>query len=73
MKESLLKDRGSMKEAAIVAIMFPCVHFGMHLLGRGSDAFSWWQALIAGPVVGFFYWMFLSGFRRFAAEDVTPR
>ncbi|GAA1944094.1 hypothetical protein GCM10009689_26720 [Brevibacterium antiquum] len=72
MKDSLLTDRRSLKEAAIVAMLFPCVYIGMDLIGWGNHMFSWWQALLVAPVVGFFYWLFLSGFRRFANEDVTP-
>ena len=72
MKDSLLADRRSLKEAAIVAILFPCVYVGVHIIGWGNDAFSWWQVLLGAPVMGFFYWLFLSGFRRFANEDVTP-
>lgn len=70
--KELLNDRRGLKEAVMVAILVPCVHIGMNLIGWGNHMFSWWQALLAGPVVGFFYWLFLSGFRRFRNEDVTP-
>lgn len=70
--KDLLNDRRSMKEAAIVVILVPCVYFGMDLIGWGNHNFSWWGKLLAGPVVGFVYWLFLSGFRRFRDEDVTP-
>lgn len=70
--KELLKDRRSLKEAAIVAVLYLVVNFGMHLVGWGNGMFSWWQTLLAAPVIGFFYWLFLSGFRRFANEDITP-
>ncbi|WP_240372536.1 hypothetical protein [Brevibacterium zhoupengii] len=55
-----------------MAVIYLIVNFGMHLVGWGNEMFSWWQTLLVAPVVGFFYWLFLSGFRRFANEDVTP-
>lgn len=70
--KALLNDRGSLKEAVIVAVVVPCVYFGMDLVGWGNHMFSWWQTLLVGPVVGFVYWLFTSGFRRFVNEDVTP-
>ncbi|HCG55126.1 MAG: hypothetical protein ACTICI_14895 [Brevibacterium aurantiacum] len=70
--KELLNDRRSLKEAAIVAVLFPLVYFGMNLIGWGNEMFSWWETLLVAPVNGFFYWIFLSGFRRFANEDVTP-
>lgn len=70
--KELLNDRRSLKEAAIVAVLFPLVNFGMNLIGWGNEMFSWWQTLLVAPFVGFFYWIFLSGFSRFANEDVTP-
>ena len=75
MKDSakeLLNDRRSLKEAVIVAILVPCVYIGMDLIGWGNGMFSWWEALLVAPVHGIVYWLFLSGFRRFANEDVTP-
>jgi len=68
----LLSDRESLRAAVMVAVMFPLVNFGMHFIGWGNEMFSWWQTLLAAPMVGFFYWIFLSGFRRFRDEDVTP-
>lgn len=70
--KELLADRRSLKEAAAVAVLFPCVHIGMNLIGWGNHMFSWWQALLLAPVFGFVFWIFLSGFRRFRDEDVTP-
>lgn len=70
--KELLNDRGSLKEAVIVAVLVPCVYFGMDLVGWGNHNFSLWEKLLAGPVVGFVYGLFLSGFRRFRDEDVTP-
>lgn len=70
--KELLSDRRSLQEAAVVAVLFPLVNFGMNLIGWGNEMFSWWGTLLAAPVVGFFYWLFTSGFRRFANEDVTP-
>lgn len=75
MKDSakeLLSDRRSLNEAATVTVMFPCVYFGIHLIGEGNNIFSWWEALLAAPVQGIVYWLFTSGFRRFANEDITP-
>lgn len=68
----LLKDRSSLKAAVAVTVLYPLVTFGMDLIGWGNEMFSWWQTLLAAPVVGFVYWIFLSGFRRFRDEDVTP-
>lgn len=75
MKDSvmeLLSDRRSLKEAAIVTVLVPLVRFIMHLLGWGHGAFDWWEVLFASLLTGVFYWLFLSGFRRFRDEDVTP-
>ena len=75
MKDSakeLLNDRRSLNEAAVVTVMFPCVYFGIHLIGWGNNIFSWWEALLVAPVQGIVYWLFTSGFRRFANEDITP-
>lgn len=71
--KELIADRRSLKEAVIAAVIFPVVYFGVHLIGWGNEMFSWWQALLAAPIFGLFYWLFTSGFRRFANEDVTPR
>ena len=68
----LLNDRRSLKAAAVVTVLFPLVYFGMNLIGWGNEMFSWWETLLVAPVNGFFYWIFLSGFSRFAHEDVTP-
>ncbi|TSI15393.1 hypothetical protein [Brevibacterium aurantiacum] len=68
----LLKDRRSLREAAIVAVLFPLVTFGMNLFGWGNGMFSWWQTLLVAPIMGFVYWLFVSGFRRFVNEDLTP-
>lgn len=68
----LLSDRQSLKAAVIVAVIYPLVSFGMNLIGWGNQMFSWWQTLLVAPFIGFFYWLFLSGFRRFRNEDVTP-
>ncbi|PCC51170.1 hypothetical protein [Brevibacterium aurantiacum] len=76
MKEALrelLKDRRSLREAAIVAVLFPLVNFGLNLFGWGHDPFVWWEILLGAFLTGFFYWLFVSGFRRFRDEDVTPR
>lgn len=72
MKDWVLKDRGSLKEAVIVTILVPLVHFGMHLLGWDNGLFAWWQVLLAAPLTGFLYWAFTSAFRKYANEDVTP-
>lgn len=72
MKE-LLKDRRSLKEAAVVTVLVPLVQYLMHLIGWANGAFVWWEVLLAAPVTGLFYWLFLSGFRRFRDEDVTLR
>ena len=68
----LLYDRRSLKEAVVVTVLVPLVRFVMHLIGWGHGAFDWWEILFAALLTGFFYWLFLSGFRRFANEDVTP-
>ncbi|MGO2037714.1 MAG: hypothetical protein ACTH2U_14660 [Brevibacterium sp.] len=70
--KELLNDRRSLKAAAVVTVLFPLVYFGMNLIGWGNEMFSWWETLLVAPVNGFFYWIFLSGFSRFANEDVTP-
>ena len=72
MKDWTLKDRSSVKEAVIVAILFPCINFGLHLLGWGNGMFNWWQVLLVAPLFGFLYWAFTSSFRKYANEDVTP-
>lgn len=71
-KDSLLSDRRSLTEAAIVAVLVLCVYNGMDLIGWGNNMFSWWETLLIAPVNGFVYWLFTSAFRRFANEDVTP-
>ncbi|GEB24495.1 hypothetical protein [Brevibacterium aurantiacum] len=43
------------------------------LADRRNGMFSWWQTLLVAPIMGFVYWLFVSGFRRFRDEDVTPR
>jgi hypothetical protein len=65
--KKLLKDRQA------ITLLFPLVYFGMHLLGWGNEMFSWWETLLAGLVQGVFFWFFLSSFRQFRDEDVTPR
>ena len=45
----------------------------MNLLGWGNGMFSWWEVLLGAPVVGVFYWFFMSSFRQFRDEDVTPK
>lgn len=70
--KELLADRRSFKEAVVVAILALCIYNGMNLIGWGNHMFSWWQTLIVAPMIGFVYWVFTSGFRRFRDEDVTP-
>lgn len=70
--KELLSDRRSLNAAVLVTILYPCVYFGVHLIGWGNGMFSWWQTLLAAPVMGLVFWVFTSGFRRFANEDVTP-
>ena len=70
--KKLLSDRQSLREAVIVAILVPVVHFGVHLLGWGNGMFSWWEVLLGAPVLGAFYWFFSSSFRQFRDQDVTP-
>ena len=71
--KKLLKDRQSIKLGVFVAVAFPLVYFGMHLLGWGNESFNWWQTLLAGLFTGAFFWFFMSSFRQFRDEDVTPR
>ena len=71
--KELLADRRSLKEAAVVTILVPLVRFLMHLTGWGHGTFVWWEILLGALLTGVFYWLFLSGFRRFRDEDVTPR
>lgn len=70
--KELLSDRRSLNAAVLVTILYPCVYFGVHLIGWGNGMFSWWQTLLAAPVMGLVFWVFTSGFRRFRDEDVTP-
>jgi hypothetical protein len=44
----------------------------VNLLGWGNGMFSWWEVLLGAPVVGVFYWFFMSSFRRFRDEEITP-
>jgi len=71
--KKLLQDRQSIKLGVLVALLFPLVYFGMHLLGWGNESFNWWQTLLAGLFTGAFFWFFTSSFRQFRDEDVTPR
>ncbi|QUL78986.1 hypothetical protein [Brevibacterium sp. SMBL_HHYL_HB1] len=70
--KKLLRDRQSLREAVIVAILVPVIHIGVNLLGWGNGMFSWWEVLLGAPVVGVFYWFFMSSFRQFRDEEITP-
>lgn len=70
--KELLADRRSLKEAAVVTILVPIVRILMHLIGWGRDPFVWWEILLGAFLTGVFYWLFVSGFRRFRDEDVMP-
>ncbi|MCU4297310.1 hypothetical protein D3I60_09495 [Brevibacterium permense] len=69
----LLRDRKSIKAGIVVALLFPLVYFGMHLLGWGNELYNWWQTLLVGLFTGAVFWFFMSSFRQFRDEDVTPR
>ncbi|MGC3020609.1 hypothetical protein [Brevibacterium sp. FAM 24630] len=70
--KKLLQDRQSVRLGVFMALLFPFIYFGMSLLGLGNDAFSWWEALLVGLGNGVLFWFFLSSFRQFRDEDVTP-
>ncbi len=70
--KKLLKDRESLRSGVLVALLFPLVYFGMNLLGWSNGLFSWWQTLLGGLFTGVFFWFFMSSFRQFRDEDVTP-
>ena len=70
--KKLLRDRRSLRVAAVVTVLYPLIYFGMHLLGWGNGIFYWWEVLLGAPVVGAFYWFFTASFRQFRDEDVTP-
>ncbi|WP_209370116.1 hypothetical protein [Brevibacterium renqingii] len=70
--KKLLKDRESLKSGVGVALLFPLVYFGMDLLGWSSESFNWWQTLLGGLLTGAFFWFFMSSFRQFRDEEVTP-
>ena len=71
--KKLLKDRESLRSGVLVALIFPLVYFGMNLLGWGNGNFSWWETLLVGLFNGAFFWFFMSSFRQFRDEDVTPK
>ena len=71
--KKLLKDRESLKSGVLVALLFPLVYFGMHLLGWGNESFNWWQTLLVGLFAGAFFWFFMASFRQFRDEEVTPK
>ena len=71
--KKLLKDRESLRSGVLVALIFPLVYFGMNLLGWDNGNFSWWETLLFGLGQGAFFWFFMSSFRQFRDEDVTPQ
>lgn len=71
--KKLLRDRRAIRDGIVVALLFPLVYFGMHLLCWGNGSFNWWQTLLAGLFTGAVFWFFMSSFRQFRDEDVTPR
>lgn len=72
MKDFLLADRTSLREAAIVTVLVPLVQFAMHLIGWSKGTFVWWEVLLGALLTGVVYWAFSSSFRKFRDEDVTP-
>lgn len=71
--KKLLSDRQSLRAGVGVALLFPLVYFAMDLLGWANGAFNWWETLLVGVVNGIVFWFFMSSFRQFRDEDVTPR
>lgn len=71
--KKLLRDRQSIQLGVFVAVAFPLIYFGMSFLGWSNGMFSWWQTLLFGLVQGAVFWFFMSSFRQFRDEDVTPR
>ena len=71
--KKLLRDRQSIKLGVFVAVAFPLISFGMNFLGWGNGAYSWWETLLFGLAQGAVFWFFMSSFRQFRDEDVTPR
>lgn len=71
--KKLLKDRQRIRLGVFVAVAFPLIYFGMNFLGWSNGMFSWWETLLFGLGQGAFFWFFMSSFRRFRDEDVTPK
>lgn len=71
--KKLLKDRQRIRLGVFVAVAFPLIYFGMNFLGWSNGMFSWWETLLFGLGPGAFFWFFMSSFRRFRDEDVTPK
>ena len=71
--KKLLRDRQSIKLGVFVAVAFPLISFGMNFLGWSNGMFSWWETLLFGLAQGAVFWFFMSSFRQFRDEDVTPR
>lgn len=70
--KNLLKDHQAIRGGVGVALLFPLVYFAMHLLGWGAESFNWWETLLVGLFTGAYFWFFMSSFRQFRDEDVTP-
>ena len=71
--KKLLKDRQRIRLGVFVAVAFPLIYFGMNFLVWRNGMFSWWQTLLVGLFNGAFFWFFMSSFRQFRDEDVTPK
>lgn len=71
--KKLFQDRQAIRAGVFVAVLFPLIYFGMNILGWSNGAFNWWGALLFGLLQGVVFWFFMSSFRQFRHEDVTPK
>lgn len=65
--------RRAMIEGAVVVAIFPCIYYGLGMLGWNPNSFPWWQVILMALLLGSSYWAFTSSFRKFVNEDVTPK